>query len=127
MRVFLSYSLEDAPTAVLLRQSLVETGLEIAGPVINASPSESSDSGAEGPLRSSDAIVFVLTPGSARSSWVRQELEYVLGREQFEGRVFAWEPGGTTDPPWMLRRLGTLHGTPDVVARAVADQLTEGQ
>ena len=56
-------------------------------------------------LETSDAMVVLLSPDAARSSWVRREIEYALQSRSYEQRLIPVMVRHTEDVPWILRKL----------------------
>ena len=115
MNVFISYSSADELLARRLAQTLEGEGLRVwdAREVL---PGENWAAKAGEALKEAEAMIVLLTPDALRSSQVRREIEYALGKEDFSGRLFPVLVGPEsvlTDEavPWILRNLQMIHLT----------------
>ena len=74
--VFISYSREDKTTMQRIKQTLIESGLEVWTDegIEEGTPNWQLE--IEKAIEEADCLVCVLTPTAKRSSWVREELMY---------------------------------------------------
>lgn len=118
MRVFISYSQDDAETAKQFGEALSAAGYRpfVADEVLSTGSNWSKAIG--NALEHSDAIVILISPASMRSRWMQREIEYALSSPRFEDRVFSLliKPTPQKDVPWILERLSWIDATKDLKA-----------
>ena len=110
MQIFFSYAEKDRDFAVALSNQLVKRGFRVwivedeifSGDNVWLRIGEA--------LKSSRAMVVLLSPDSVRFENLRRELEYALGDPSFEGRVFPVLVRPTKDIPWILRKFKIFDG-----------------
>jgi hypothetical protein len=123
MKVFISYSEADEKWARLLRSSLAEEGFEVWNSASDIAPGDNWMLKSGKALQTADAMIVLLSPDSAKSDWVRSEIEYALSSPQFRGRVIPLLIKPTEDVPWILHKLHFIRATKDVdetISRVVA-------
>ena len=123
MKVFISYSEADEKWARQLRSSLAEEGFEVWNSASDIAPGDNWLLKSGRALQSADAMIVLLSPDSAKSDWVRSEIEYALSSPQFRGRVIPLLIKPTEDVPWILHKLHFVRATKDVdetISRVVA-------
>ena len=87
MKVFISYSEADKKWAHLLRSRLTQESFETWDSANDIAPGENWMLKSGKALQNADAMIVLLPPDSAKSDWVRSEIEYALSSPQFRGRV----------------------------------------
>jgi len=124
MKVFLSHTSEDRQAARILADELEQAGFEVWSADLLLPGDNWADELAEA-LRSSDAMVVLISPSSVRSEWIRREIEYALGTKRFEGRMIPVLIAPTRGIPWILERLHMLDAQRGVegVGRQIAREL----
>ena len=123
MKVFISYSEADEKWARQLRSSLAEEGFEVWNSASDIAPGDNWLLKSGRALQTADAMIVLLSPDSAKSDWVRSEIEYALSSPQFRGRVIPLLIKPTEDVPWILHKLHFVRATKDVdetISRVVA-------
>lgn len=123
MKVFISYSETDEKWVRLLRSRLQEEGFEVWNSATDIAPGDNWLLKSGRALQTSDAMIVLLSPDSAKSDWVRSEIEYALSSPQFRGRVIPLLIKPTEDVPWILHKLHFVRATKDVdetISRVVA-------
>ena len=123
MKVFISYSEADEKWVRLLRPRLQEEGFEVWNSASDIAPGDNWLLKSGRALQSADAMIVLLSPDSAKSDWVRSEIEYALSSPQFRGRVIPLLIKPTEDVPWILHKLHFVRATKDVdetISRVVA-------
>jgi len=123
MKVFISYSEADEKWVRLLRSRLSEEGFEVWNSASDIAPGDNWLLKSGRALQTADAMIVLLSPDSAKSDWVRSEIEYALSSPQFRGRVIPLLIKPTEDVPWILHKLHFIRATKDVdetISRVVA-------
>jgi len=110
MKVFISYAREDAAVARRIAEGLRSAGLEVWYDESEIMPGENFAEKISQALEESQAMVVVITRNALRSSWVRREIQYALGRESYSGRLVPviadrMEEIPENQIPWILKRL----------------------
>ena len=125
MRVFLSYSAADEHFAKQLASELARRGCEVWDPGAELFPGDNWAERIGEALKQSKAMVVLLSPDSAKSEWVRRDIEYALGSTNYAGRVFPVLVRPTEEFPWILRKLELLraNNNPAGVSRRIANAL----
>ena len=114
MKVFISYSEADEKWVRLLRSRLSEEGFEVWNSASDIAPGDNWLLKSGRALQTADAMIVLLSPDSAKSDWVRSEIEYALSSPQFRGRVIPLLIKPTEDVPWILHKLQFIRATKDV-------------
>ena len=114
MNVFISYSQADKKWADVLRSGLAEAGFVVSDPVGDVCAGENLHLEIGKALARADAMVVVLSPDSAASSFVRAEIEYALSSPQFRDRLIPVLVKPTEDIPWILRKQQFIRATKNV-------------
>lgn len=114
MRVFISHASEDSEAAAELARAIAGRGHDVIA----------RDGSAEA-LRSADAMVVLVSGWSSESPFVRREIEFALESPRFAGRLIPVVIGKTHTAPWILRKLKSFPGGPDLAqtGRRVAEAL----
>ncbi len=110
MKVFISHAYTDEPLVKKIVASLEEVGLEVWDATRDVLHEANWADEVARALEESKAMVVLLTADALRSSWVRREIEYALGEQNYRERlipVLASDLGELKkeDIPWILRRL----------------------
>lgn len=113
VRVFLSYHQKDDATAAAIRKVLEREHFEVWDPQ-DLLPGEDWHKASADALRSSQAIVILLSPDAVASPRLKQEVSYALGESRFEGRLIPVVVRKVPKIPWILERLQVLDIHPDV-------------
>ena len=113
MKVFISHSGSDEKWADLLRQYLPKEGIEVWDPSSEIAPGENWGLKYGKGLENSDAMVVLLSPDSAKSDWVKHEIEYALGSPRFRDRLVTVLVRPTADIPWILERQQLIRASGD--------------
>ena len=101
-RVCLKYGPNDAGEAERLRPSLIAHGLKVA------KRDQSRDGDIRGPRRYAapeDYVVIVVSPELVASEAAMQEVQEVIGSQEFAGRILAVMIRPTVVLPWCFRKL----------------------
>ena len=106
MKVFISHASQDDELARKIAEVLRAGGLEVWDDQ-NILPGDNWAGQIAQALDQSQAMVILLTPQSLASEWVRRDIDYALGKEDFRKRVFPVVVGQLSEEslPWILRRL----------------------
>ena len=123
MKVFISYREADEKWVRLLRSRLQEEGFEVWNSASDIAPGDNWLLKSGRALQTADAMIVLLSPDSAKSDWVRSEIEYALSSPQFRGRVIPVLIKPTEDVPWILHKLHFVRATKDAdetISRVVA-------
>ncbi len=114
MKVFISHSGSDEKWANLLRQHLAQEGIEVWNPGAEIGPGENWALKYGQELEAADAMIVLLSPDSAKSDWVRHEIEYALSSPRFRDRLFPVLVKPTEEVPWILQKQHFIRATKDV-------------
>ncbi|MGB8167490.1 MAG: toll/interleukin-1 receptor domain-containing protein [Chthoniobacteraceae bacterium] len=127
MKVFISYSGSDEKWANLLRQRLPQEGIDVWNPGLEIAPGENWGLKYGKGLEASDAMIVLLSPDSAKSDWVRHEIEYALSAPRFRDRLIPVLVRPTADIPWILAKQKIIRAGKDIdeTVRAVASALKD--
>jgi hypothetical protein len=109
MKVFISHSNQGNLLARKIARVLQEEGLEVWDEQ-NVLPGDNWAGKVAEALDESQAMVVLLTPHALASEWVRREIEYALGKENYTKRVVPVVVGQLSEEslPWILRRLSMI-------------------
>ena len=106
MSIYLSHARKDSELALQLAKRLKREGLTVLHPATDRAPGENWAKEMGEALDKSDFMVFLLTPGAMEADWVRKDVEFALGSQKYEGRVYSVLMGPTAeagnDVPWIL-------------------------
>lgn len=110
MNVFLSYSHTDALLAAQVSRGLKAAGLNVWSPDGDLLPGDNWAAEVARALEESQAMVVLLTPDAMHSPWVKREMEYALGAQNYCDRLIPVVVGNpelvpADDVPWIVRRL----------------------
>ncbi len=110
MKVFISHAYTDDPLVKKVAAGLEGAGLEVWDATRDVLPGANWTEEVARALKESKAMVVLLTADALRSSWVRREIEYALGEQNYRKRlipVLVSDRGELKkeDIPWILRRL----------------------
>lgn len=110
MNVFLSYSHTDAPLAAQVSRGLKAAGLNVWSPDGDLLPGDNWAAEVARALEESEAMVVLLTPDAMHSPWVKREMEYALGAQNYRDRLVPVVVGNpelvrSEAVPWIVRRL----------------------
>jgi hypothetical protein len=114
MRIFIRHSSEDSEKAAEVARALTESGHDV---VVRDSAADA--------LRRAEAMVVLVSPRSARSPFVRREIEFALSNPRFADRLISVNIGTTSEEPWILRRLQSFRAGADLAetGRRIAEAL----
>lgn len=104
MQVFLSYDRNDEEFAKALKEQLEEHGLTVWKATDEILPGENLWQRASEALKASKAMIVLLSPDSVRSETQQREIEYALGDQKYQGRLFPVQVRPTHDIPWILKK-----------------------
>lgn len=109
MKVFLSYSPQEAALAERISQALADSGLEVSDPRRAHLPGDNWASEVARALEESEAMVVLLTPGPM-SPEIKSNIEYALGSRNYSNRLIPVVVGDpklfpNTVIPWIVRRM----------------------
>jgi hypothetical protein len=105
MRIFLSHAQSDLGFARKLSEHLGAAGFQVFDPTDELLPGDNWSLEIGRALDISDAMVVLISPASARSPWIKHEIQYALGSERFQDRLILVEVEPTDDFPWVLNHL----------------------
>ncbi|MFN0123937.1 MAG: toll/interleukin-1 receptor domain-containing protein [Blastocatellia bacterium] len=113
MQVFLSYSPTDRTLARRIRNVLETSGLHVWDAEREIMPGDNWAEIVGQALKTSEAMVVLLTPHSVQSPRIMGDIDYALGNMAYAKRlipVLAGAPESFPQGkiPWILRRLGMV-------------------
>jgi hypothetical protein len=126
MRVFISHSRTDRRLAEDLATRLSVAGFA-AWSEQELFPGDNWPLAIGKALDQSEAMIVLVSPESAKSESVRNEILYALSSLQYANRVIPVQVRPTDEMPWILRSFATIPGDGDVeeVSRLILDRLRE--
>jgi hypothetical protein len=110
-QVFLSYAPADRELARELAKRLENQGCQVWFADGRLYPGDNWSLAIGRALEESDAMVVLLSPDSARSEWVRREIEYAVSSRKYKGRLIPVLVRPTKDFPWILERFHMVRAT----------------
>jgi hypothetical protein len=127
MQVFLSYAHPDTALAEALAAYLEKRGFSVWNPQAEVMPGDNVWMRNGEALEKSHAMVVLISPESMRSEWVRREIEYALGHERYEGKLFPVQVKATSSMPWILGKFKILDASQGFkkVGDSIADALKQ--
>jgi len=105
VRAFLSYAHEDDEVAAALAKQLAKAKVQVWNPSRDVDPGENWSLKMGEALEKADVLIVLFSPNSAKSPWIRREVEYALTSPRLEGRLIVVEVKPTKNMPWILRKL----------------------
>jgi TIR domain len=123
-KVFLSYARADERAAREISASLQGAGYEVWDPGREILPGSDFAASLQEALNTSDAMVVLLSPDSAGSTYQQHEIGFALGAERFSGRLIPVVVRETKDYPWIFEKFPMIREHSSRAAgRAVAEML----
>ncbi len=89
MRIFLSRAGKDRALANELSRRLTKAGFQVWDPHEETLPGDNWAKKIGKALDESNMMVFLLTPRSIDSDWLRKDMMFALGSLKYENRVFS--------------------------------------
>ena len=108
MRVFVSHAEQDGALAVDLAAHLSRAGYTISYPASSLARGENWNVEVGRALEDSDAMVVLVSPQSASSDALRQQIDYALGSEKYEGKLIPVFVGRPKKYPWIFNHLPSI-------------------
>jgi hypothetical protein len=108
MKAFISHAYRDRQLARELASQLSQTSVDASIGEDEIAPGENWAQRMGQELDSSDVMIVMLTPNSADSDVVQQNLEYALSSRRFLGRVLPVIVGSETRVPWIVNKLESV-------------------
>lgn len=111
MKVFLSYDHSDSELAKRVKSGLKSAGVDVWLDTDEILPGDAWSERISDALKTSRAMVVLLTPNSIRSPRVLNEVQYALGEPGYRRRLIPVLFGReSTDEgvPWILKRLNMI-------------------
>jgi hypothetical protein len=105
LRIFLSHVPSDQHWARKLSEQLEAAGFEVFDPFDGLLPGDNWSLKIGRALDTADAMIVLISPAAASSTWVQSEIQYALGSERFQDRLILVEVEPTEDFPWVLNHL----------------------
>ena len=110
MQVFISHSHSDSLLAARVSEALRKEGLEVWNHDLDLLPGDNWAAEVARALNESKAMVVLLTPDAIRSPYVKREMDYALGSQNYDNRLIPVAVGGreqlpTREIPWILQHL----------------------
>lgn len=130
MQVYLSHTEIDQPLADEIRKALTDAGLEVWDAGRELLPGDNFAQKIADALKSSKAMVVLITPEAIASEWLKREVGYALGSPAYANRVFpvlARDPDNqlSEQMPWILRRFPTTRLTAKDTPRKKIQQVVK--
>ena len=108
MKVFLSYHKNDSRFSQALTKHLHHHGFTVWDAVTQILPGDNWFGEVSKALKSSRAMIVLLSPDSVRSEWQQREIEFALGEPNYARRLFPVLVRPTREVPWILSKLRIL-------------------
>ncbi len=127
MQVFISHAHSDRALAKALASELEKRGLSVWRNEADLLPGDNVWLRTGEALKKSEAMVVLVSPESMRSEWVRHEIEYALGNQKYESKLFPVEVRPTPSMPWILREFKIFNAKQGVakIGEAIAGALKQ--
>lgn len=114
MKVFISHSHKDEALAKKVAVVLEEAGLDVWDPSREIMPGDNWAEKIGQALEESEAMVVLLTPEALETQWVRDEINYALGKVKYQNRLIPVLVGNPKkfpqeNIPWILKRLKMIN------------------
>lgn len=126
MKIFLNHAESDRPLADELARHLESAGFEVwqEGQL---EPGDNWAAKTGDALKTSDAMVVLVSEAAATSPNVRRSIEYALSSPRYRNRLIPVLVEQTNDVPWILRRLQYVRALKDSAetSRRIASRLHE--
>lgn len=125
MKVFISHSMADKNLAGKMAEKLKAEGFTVTNPTADIGPGENIALKVGKALEQAGAMIALLSPDSARSEWVQNEIGFALGSPQFQGRLIPVMVKQTDRIPWILHDLNvlTLPSDPSMWGKVIGERL----
>lgn len=112
MKVFISHAHQDSALARKIADALQKDGLDVWDDRY-IMPGDNWAEKVSQALDESKAMVVLVTPEALQSEWVRREIEYALGKKDYNNRLIPVLVGPRESIPqekipWILRRLKAI-------------------
>ena len=104
-KIFLSYARADREPARKLAHHLREAGFRVWDPDFEILPGSDWTSALKNALKTSKALVVLISPDAIESRSVSHEIEYALGAEHLRHRLIPVFLRPTKEAPWILQKL----------------------
>ena len=125
MNVFISYAHANCQAAKDLAYVLKEKGLHVSNSEDDVMPGENWMLKVGQALKSSKAMVVLLSPDSSGSKWVQKEIEFAINSPQFQGRLIPVMLKKTESFPWILKKLQVSPFDPEAIAARLLEHQPE--
>jgi hypothetical protein len=112
VKVFISHAGEDGDIARELADSLEAAGHQVWDPGSSLLPGDNAPLRIGQALSSSNAMVVLVSPASAKSEAVQREVQFAIGSPRYQGRLVSLVVRPTRGIPWLLRRLPLVRVAP---------------
>ena len=132
-KVFISYAHSDKPMARKAAEALSKAGLEVWWDS-EVLPGDNWAQEHSEALKSSQAMIVLLSPASVQSNEVRSDLSFALGQQDYKDRVIpvlisSYDLKEYADVPWVLKRMRTVdldeYDRPEKGFREIADRIKQ--
>jgi len=114
LRVFLSYAEPDREMAVRFRSKLEGAGMDVWFDEADVVPGANWGDALSKALKTSDAMVTLISPASGRSPRVAREIEFAITQPRYQQRLIPVLLRPTKNYPWILERLNLIDATADL-------------
>lgn len=105
MKIIISHARPEQKLARDLATRLTKAGYEVWNADQEIIPGQNWALQLGEALEESDAMVVLLSPGSMKSEWVRNDINFALGSPNYAGRLIPVIVRPTADIPWILDAL----------------------
>jgi hypothetical protein len=123
MLVYISHCSKDSEVAAAIAAELLREGHEVFPEDDFAAGSNWAMEIARNLARAS-AMVVLVSPASMKSAYVRKDIEFALGAEQFKDRLIPVILRRSNDVPWILNEIASIeppaHASPQKIAGMVS-------
>ncbi len=112
-RVFLSYAEKDRDMATRFRQKMEGAGMDVWFDETDVVPGANWGEALSKALKSSDAMVTLISPASGKSARVAREIEFAITQPRYQQKLIPVLLRPTKNYPWILERLNLIDATGD--------------
>ena len=126
MKVFISHAQEDREFAQDIARRLSDAGIDVWLDT-ETLPGENYARKLGEALDASDAMVVIVSPASAESRFVKEEISYAVGSPKYAGRLIPVVVEDTDKMPWVLRRMQAIRVGQDLdqLGRKIVERLQQ--
>ena len=113
MRVFVSHANEDRSAARVLTEEMTQAGIDVWNPYQDLDPGDNIAMKVGQALDRSDFMVIIWSSHSGLSKSVRNEIDYALSSQKYQGRLSTVVIDDKKTLPWVLANASSTSEYPN--------------